>query len=280
MTLNLIKEFCKKTFLCSLFLSFPLTLKALEISPWFYPPWEFHVGAEVKGNFFPNVNRGFNPIDYSSNNILAGAYVLVPFSDNWEVEAELQFERTSKTPFDFQSVALQVRNQILNDVASDWVSFSVGLNARYVPDKWLVDVAIPYHNLANFELNASLGKEFTSNFRWVYRTFVYFAVGQANRGYPWLRGSIDLCRKVHNKSIFTLFSRGYFGLGNQEGVNVDNFKSYARIKHQSVDVGLEYTYLFDIWGSLTLEYAYRVYARSFPERVNFFKVAYDIPFGF
>lgn len=255
-------------------------LHSLQTIPWFYPPYEFHAGGSIEGSFFSNVNNGINPIGYHSTNLLLEAYLLAPVSDVWEIEAEVEFERTSKTSFNFESVALQVRRQLLDDISYDWVSLAVGLNARYVQNIWLKDVAIPYHNLFNFELIGSLGKECAENFRWKYRTYLYLAVGQANKGYPWIRGGVEFARKILNKSILNAFIKGYFGLGNQTIVNVNDFKSYAQIRHKSLDLGLDYTYLFDIWGSLTLEYSYRVYARSFPAYVNILKLTYDLPFGF
>lgn len=255
-------------------------LYCLQTIPWFYEPYEFHAGGSIEGSFFSNVQNGINPIGYHSNNLLLEGYALAPISENWEIEAEVQFERTSKTSFNFLSVALQARTQLLNDIAYDWVSFAVGINARFVPDIWLKDVAIPYHNLFDFEVIGSLGKEFAENFKWKYRTYLYLAVGQANKGYPWFRGGLEFAWKVLCKSILNPFVKGYFGVGNQTLVNVDCFRSYASIRHQSIDIGLAYIYLFDIWGSLTFEYSYRVFARSFPERLNVFKLTYDIPFGF
>lgn len=273
----------KKSLPFSFFLLFLFTkggLLALRTDPWFYQPYEFHLGGSVEGSYFSNVNKGVNPIGYHSTNLLLRGYLIGPVTDVWEIEGEVELERTSKTPFNFQSFALQVRRQLLNDITYDWVSASLGFNCRFVQNIWLHDVAIPYHNLFNFELIGSIGKEFTKNFRWKSRTFLYLTIGQASRGYPWVRGGFESSYKVLDKSILTGFIKGYFGLGPNTIVNVDHFKSYAAIKHQSVDLGLKYSYIFDILGCMTLEYSYRVYAKSFPQFLNCIKLSYDYPFGF
>lgn len=252
----------------------------LERRPWFYSPYELHIGAALEGSWFSTVNHGFNPIDYHSNNIQLQGYLIVPFAPMWEAELELELERTSKRSFGFESLALEVRNQLLNDITGDWFSLDVAGNIRFVPTSRLKDVAVPYHNLVNFEIAAALGREFDSQGDWFARGFLFAALGQANRGFPWIRSTFEVEAKVLKQSIFRGFIYGYFGLGNRVGVNVNQFHSYANIAHRSIDVGASYSYIFDIWGKMTLQYSYRPYARSFPERLQAVKLAYDLPFSF
>lgn len=252
----------------------------LERRPWLYPPYELHAGAAIEGWWFSSVDHGFNPIDYHSNNVLVQGYLIIPFAPMWEAEVEMELERTTKRHFGFESIALEVRKQIYDDVQGDFVSIDVGVNARYVPNSRLEDVAVPYHHLINFEVLGAIGKESAYKYEWFRRGFIFLALGQADRGYPWIRSTIEFEARAFQQSIFRVFAYGYFGLGNVVRVNVNHFDGYAKIEHRSVDVGASYSYIFEIWGKLTLQYSYRPYARSFPERVNAVKLMYDLPFSF
>lgn len=251
----------------------------LEHKPWFYPPYQFHVGTNINPNFFSDVQNGFNPIGYHSNNFDWVLYAIIPFTETFDFQMEVNFKKTSQKSFNFQTVVAQLRKQLLSDVRGDWFSLFWGFNYRYVERDWLFDVASPFHNISNFEVVGAIGKEFTKEFDWYCRTFLWGAVGQANTGYPWGRYDLALDFKAYKNYIFTAGSEGYFGLGPDRFVNVDEFDSWARIKHSSVDVYGEFAYKSDIWGKLSFRYVYRPWARSFPEWFNAFIISYDYPFS-
>ncbi|MCB1076018.1 MAG: hypothetical protein KDK59_10915, partial [Simkania sp.] len=81
----------------------------------------------------------------------------------------------------------------------------------------------------------------------------------------------------HHK--FELYSEGYFGFGKRHEVDIRHLNGYAKIMHQSIDIGASYHYLFEIWGSLGIQYSYRVYARAFPKQASILKVEYILPFS-
>lgn len=256
------------------------SLYALEEQPWFYPPLNFHAKAAFDGAFFTNVNNGYNPYNYDSTIWQGVLGLLAPILPTWDAEIEVELESTSKTNFGFESAAFQVRKQFLNDIVGDLVSLDAAFNVRAVPMQRLRDVAVPYHNLWNFELSSAIGKEFTREDEWLWRTFILAAIGQANRGYPWLRANFDIRAKAFKDYMFSAFLRSYFGLGPHTGVNVNHFDSYASIRHQSIDVGATFSYFFSNKSRLTFAYTHRFYAVSYPEDYNSFRLSYDYPFSF
>jgi hypothetical protein len=262
------------------FLSIAPHLDALEEKPWFYSPFNFHFKALFDVSFFTNVNNGYNPIGYQSTIYETTFGFLAPFSPTVEAEIEAQFEKTSKLYFGFESAALQIRRLLLNDIVEDPVSFDLGFNIRAVPMYRLRDVAVPYHDIWNFELNASLGKEFTKEEDWLWRTFLFAAVGQANRGYPWLKANFDLRAKAFKEYIVAMFVRSYFGLGNKTAVNINDFYGWGMYRHQSIDAGVSFTFLLGPKGELNLSYLHRFFARVYPEDFNYFLISYDLPFSF
>ena len=264
-----------------IFLSlFFLPLNALENRPWFFPPWQLYTGGLVEASVFTTVKDGFNPTQYRSNNVWAKAYLFFAISSKNDIQAEIEFLKTSLYPFGFESFVLQLRHQLLNDISGDFLSFDLGANVRFVPHKRLLDVATPYHNLQNFELEASLGKEFSRGEDWFFRTFLFTGFGQANKGYPWVRVAVNLEGKALKQYTFQGFVKGYFGLGDLVFINVKDFDSYAMFRHKNIDVGVSASILFAIWGKLTFSYVHRVFARSFPDGYNSITLFYDLPFSF
>ena len=275
------KQFIKSLAALAFLIKAALPLDAVLIQePWFYPPYQVHMGTDFGVSRFSDVNHGFNPIGYSSTNIGWNLYALVPFSSTLDGQGEVNFLGTRKKNFNLETFALQVRKQFLDDVEGDFVSLCWGFSYRYVPRVRLTDVATPYHNVSNFELFASLGKEFSRDFEWFLRTFLWAAAGQANTGYPWGRYNFSVKGKAYANYIIGVGSEGYFGAGGEKTINVNQFHSYAKIKHRSVDVYAQFGYYSSIWGAITFKYACRPYARSFPSDNNAFLLTYDYPFSF
>lgn len=252
--------------------------EAFLSEPWLRMPYHMAGSLTYRYQFFDNVQNGVNPYGYHSHENLARANLLVPYAADGDIELEAEFNETAKNSFNFESVGLQLRRQILNDIAGDFVSIMLGGNVRYVTGLRLHDVVTPYHNLFNFELLGALGREVSRDGDWIARFFGFGAVGFANEGSPWIRVLLDARGKFHRSYVLRLFAEGYFGLGSQVIVNVDHFDSYAKIAHQSIDVGGSYTYIFQTQGSLSIQYAYRVFARSYPEHTNLFTFNYLFSF--
>jgi len=257
----------------------PFVLAAFESKPWFPPIAELELKLNYSYEHYPSVSHAFDPPHDSSKDHLIDLNLEVSFLPKWEAQVELDLAKTSKLSLGTRRVGLEVRYLFLDDVAGDPVSFTTDLLLFYVPTRNMKDVSSPYHAQGNFELGMAVGKEIDLEYDWAYRFFGFLGLGQANRGYPWVRSELSFQRNYKNRHHFSLFTEGYFGLGPQKKVIVDHFNGYAKIQHQSVDLGINYTYLFDIWGSFTFQYAYRVYALSFPRKLSSFSIEYKLPFS-
>jgi len=164
-------------------------------------------------------------------------------------------------------------------VQGDPVSLTTGVVIRGVSKHSVRDVTSPYHYYLNFELNSAVGREWNTGFAWRFRTFGGGSVGIANHGYPWLSLFAIAEGQIQERHRLGVTLDSYLGFGPHKEVHINHFHGYASIKHRNIDAGVKYTYVFDIWGQLSFEYARRLYARSFPEKVNFFTVSYMLPFS-
>lgn len=198
---------------------------------------------------------------------------------NWDFQCECDFLHSKKLDWGAERVGLQVRYLYLDGVAGDPISLALGLKLFYVPTRNLRDVSSPYHSQGNIELGASVGKEIEHISNWAWRFYGFLGLGVANRGFPWIQPKLSAEYHFKNSHKVRLFTEGYFGFGYKHRVNIDHFDGYAKVFHQSIDIGINYTYTFAIWGHLGIEYFYRPYALSFPSNLNAVKIEYTFPFS-
>jgi hypothetical protein len=252
----------------------------LEVEPWLDVLGQFHFEAAYAYSRYNKVQGAHPGLKHPSNDqLLAFDLGVVPWP-NWDADIDMEFAQTPRLAWGFRSVGGQVRYQWLDDIIGDPVSLTTGLNLRYASWRALSDVSCPYHSTWNAEFNASVGKEWEQMAYWVTRVFAFGGVGIANHGSPWLRGIAAVQANQKDKHQYTVFAAGYFGFGRRQDIDIRHFHGYGSIHHQSVDLGIGYRYSFGIWGSLSLEYAYRVYAHAFPAHVNWFAISYRLPFSF
>lgn len=266
-------------FVRKLFFLLPLSLGALEIKPWFDNLWEFNFTPSYTYSRYRDIQNGHPQLKSPSNDHLIKFDLSFSPSPYWEISADMEFADTPRQSMGFRSTALQARYLWLNDIVGDPVSLTTGVSARMVGSHSLKDVSCPYHFHANYELNTSIGREWSRGVNWDFRIFGFGAVGMANRGFPWTRALLMIEGQWQEAHRLGLFGEGYFGFGQQGRVNTDRFNGYANIHHRSLDTGVSYTYVFEVWGEISLAYTRRLFAKSFPQNVNFFTIAYRFPFS-
>lgn len=248
--------------------------------PWLGDVYAFEWDAAFTYSRYHKVQDAAVQLRHPSNDKLYALDLSFTASDNIDFQAEMELADTPRQSFGWRSVGLQGRYLWLNDVEGDPCSLITAVNVREVSRVSVRDVSSPYHYYLNFEMNTAAGKEWSSNGRWTLRTYGLGALGQANRGSPWLKGMGIFETNWCDRHRLLCGLEGYFGLGKKKHVDVDHFHGWARVHHQSIDLAIGYSYHMQIWGTLGLRYAYRLFAKNFPERVNFFTVFYNLPFSF
>lgn len=255
------------------------SLEAFQTQPWMGNFLELHFIPSFIYRKYPSVNGAYNPTSYSSNDRFTNLDLEVAL-DAWDVELCVEFADTRRQSLGTQSSGMQVRYQWLDDISGSAFSFVSGLNIRWASKRSLKDVSCPYHAEWNFEIGNAIGKEFDQIEDWLFRTYGFLGVGQANKGRPWVRGVVSCEAHFNKKHRLEFLGEGYFGFGKTRSVNIDHFRGYANIFHQSIDVGAGYYYtISQIWGTASLHYSYRVFAKDFPAHANTFMIAYNFPFS-
>jgi len=249
------------------------------MQPWFGEVYEFHFLESYSYSWFHSVQSSLPPYNqFFQANVFYSGLEFSP-SPVWDVDGDIQFASTSKVPFNFRTGALQVRYLWSDDIVGDPVSFATGASVRVTAASSLKDVSCPSHGNVDFEVNFSLGKEFDAPTTWRFRTWLFGAIGQANRGSPWIRavGSLEMNREDVHK--FALYAEWINGYGSHKTIDVNNFFGYGKIRERALDIGARYGHGLGVWGTLRLDYIRRVVAKVAPEYVNTFMLSWLLPFG-
>lgn len=263
-----------------LFALLPILGSSLEVQPWFGDCLEFHFLGSYAYSYFDKVQKGVPPLDYTFHSHVGYAGLDFSPTPEWSIDTDLQVADTSKEDFNFRSIALQARYLWLDDIIGDRVSLATGANVRFTNTASLRDVSCPYHANFDFELNFAMGKEFDISDSWAWRLWGYGALGQANRGSPWVRGILAIETNYNDQHKFGFLAEGSNGYGRHTTVLINDFDGYAKIRQKSIDLAFRYGYRVGVWGTLRFEYMRRVLAKSCPEQVNSFIFSYLLPFSF
>lgn len=266
--------------LCLWALGVSSCIAAFEEKPWLGDFLDFYLDTSYTFYRFRHVQDAVKQPKHASNNhLVAFDLGFFPF-DGWEAAAELEFAETPRQPYGWRSIAVQVRNRWLNDIMGDPISLTTGFNIRTVSHKSVKDISSPYAAPWDFEANCSIGNEWSHGAHWYMRWYGVGALGQGNQGSPWTRGKLafELNRDNHHQVFF--FGDGYWGFGHRRRVKIKHFHGWGKYDHSSVDLGAGYRYVTDVWGYFWIEYAHRVFARSYPQAQNAIQVGYHLPFSF
>ncbi len=265
--------------LSKLLLLLPLSLLGLERMPWYCNMWEFSFTPSYTYSRYPSVQNGTPHKQSPSNDHLLAFDFAVPPTPELQLSSEIEFADTPRQSMGLRSIAAQVRYLWLDDLLGDPVSLTTGIVLRGVSGHSVRDVSSPYHSYMNYEFNTSVGREWDRGFDWRFRTYGGASIGQANHGSPWMSAFAIMEGQLHHAHRLGVIFDGYGGFGSRRSVPINHFHGYGSIAHRSIDAALKYTYVFEVWGHLSFAYTRRLYARSFPEKVNFFTISYMLPFS-
>ncbi len=254
-------------------------LLALEQSPWlgtyfstlFAPSFTYYTFRRVEGAR-PQLSQRYNV------RLLTLDLGFTPSSRS-DGELEAEFVHSPVQNWGYRSVALQMRYLCLNDLEGDPVSIMMGVNLREVNTQSLRDVSMPYHAQWNVEGTLAVGKEWAHGAFWDTHAWGLAGFGMGNQGYPWVRLLGVWQKNWENRHRLNCFTESYWGFGSKNHVNPNHFHGWGNYAHASVDIGTGYGYHTAFWGTIGIEYAYRLFAHTYPQNVQFLVAYWKLPFS-
>lgn len=254
-------------------------LYSLDESPWLGDVYEFATQTDLSYSHYRYIDQAKEQPSYTYRSYLTKETLSFTASEALAFELEVELARTPYQLYGFRSSALAARYVLLDDVAGDFVSLVVGANMRAVGGRSVRDVNSPYSSYLNTEVMTSIGKEFTKDKEWKTKGYLAGVLGLANHGSAWNRLEMVYEGKISSAQVIQAFMSGYFGYGPKTQVDINHFEGWGKIAHRSLDIGLQYRYCFSFWGDLGLSYAYRVFAKSYPQNQQTVQISYTLPFS-
>lgn len=257
-----------------------ISLCATDLKPWPTPTLLFLPHADYTAQYYRAIGTGCGSRTDSSFNHFLNVGVEVGALDLFSLEVECLLARTHVQTAGVDSLRLTGRYFWLNGIPDDSMSAAVGVTFIPVFHHAYLDPGSFHHNRFETEAHLSFGKEQACDQFWSSRWWNVLAIGIADRGSPWIRTESAWERNYHDCAQWRLFVNTLWGLGRHEfPCCVQNFNSYAGIHHQSIDIGTGYTYYWNTCAYFKVDYAYRLYAKNYPQRANTLTLSFIYPFG-
>ena len=253
-------------------------LYSLQMAPWFGDIYRFYWDSNYYFSHFRRVS-GLQTRYPSVNHLLKNSLEVSIFPQ-WNIDTEFELADTPRQSFGFRSFAFQARYLWADDILGDTLSCTSAVSARVSSGKALRDISSPHHGNIETEIILSIGKEHELNSLLLMRVWANGLVGIANRGDPWLGGNGAIAFNYNDRHKCFFLLSGKHGYGRQEVPDPTNFRGYGRVRYRYLDATLSYSLKTDFWGTFSISYIRRIFARSCPGSVNGFSLNYLLAFSF
>ncbi len=271
-----------KTRLLSLLLFVPFLCTATDLKPWFGTDYEAEIRATV---LYQNYDSFATPdrhtLKRTANDEFVTLSVAYPFH-RYCGEFEATAAHTRKQRPGWDCFRLTGRYQWWSEADGCPLSIVFGLTGIEPFSRALHDISSFHHGHIEGEATIAVGKKYGETYGctadYLFRWWTVVGSGIADKGSPWVRGDAACEVNLDNVQQIRALVNTLWGTGNKR-LRPDHFKGYGPINHKSVDLGLRYGYSMDCWGTLSLQYARRVYAYNFPKNTNLVLFEYYLPFG-
>ncbi len=266
-----------------LFLFFLLFLQrgeATEYQPWLGNYLEFEWRNSLLYQGFSFVSTGSDLKKYSTGDFFFCTSLSNALMPNFSIELEAVGART-KHQRGGQVDHLKAAGRYVwqDDLAGDPFTLTTGLAFSLAFKRSVHDLSSFHHGRGEAEFFLSAGKEWSKGTEWESRVWGMWGVGGAlERGSPWIRFQLAYEKQFLCLHQFQGFMRSLWGLGHHS-LPLHHFHGYGAVQHQSIDLGLRYTYVLEYFGSASLEYSYRIHARNFPAYVHHVLIQILYTFG-
>lgn len=243
-----------------------------EYQPWLGNLFEFEWRDSLFYQNYSAISSGTKTERDSANDLFLNESLAFAFTDfelkgRYGVELELRAANTHRQRANIDQIKLTGRYVLMDDIIDDPFALSLGASFIQAFRHSVHDISSFHHGKAEGELFLSFGNEFPQKSIWGSRWWGIAGIGIADQGSPWVRLDAVYEKRWCELHEIRVFAHSLWGLGG-ERLHRAHFQGYGPVQHESIDVGLRYTYELEFFGSASLEYTYRLYARNFPLHTN------------
>lgn len=257
-------------------LFFPTCIQGIDLKPWYSRDLQVQGTLDYRFQSYHSVDAPKKNHYSSNDHFVEGSLMAIyaPFS----LQLETEFADTKKRNFDWDHISLCGRYLWLDDDIGDPFSLTTGLTLGRAWREAVNDISSFHHGRNELFLHVALGKQNIKGATWLTRWWGIFGIGTADRWTPWIAANVNYEWNQCPPHRLRLYINSLWGCGRHQ-LKVKEFGGYGKIDHRSIDIGVRYSYEFDYYGLVSLDYAHRVYAHNFPDNANIWTFCYIYPFG-
>ncbi len=192
----------------------------------------------------------------------------------------LDLAKTQKKSYGFDSLHAACQYRVLNDLVSDPVTLTLGLESALSTPSRVKDLSSNQHGVLDTKVSAYFGREFIIHKGNYYKPWALLYSGISSSGSPWIGFEAHIGKVfAHATQNVDLFFRSEKGLSSRKLGKISHFHSYSRIGYEYEEIGASYGYKEVGLGSLSLEGSYRLHARYAPNHTWSLSLTLQIPFS-
>lgn len=247
-----------------------------DLTPWLTRHYEIQASATELLQYYQTIQ---SPHKHIRNHTLDSftTFGLELSAYDYSTELETTVAHTHRQKAGCDNVRLTGRYRFMNDILGDVVSATAGVTVTQAFRNSLRDPSSFHHGIIEAEAHLSIGRETSCRSLWISRWWGLIGLGCGDYGSPWLHGHFEWEKNWYNQQHWSLFADTLWGIGGNSFALP--FRGYGSVRHQSLDIGSRYRYIFENGFRISLEYAFRVYALNFPQNTNRLTIELLYPFG-
>lgn len=259
-------------------LFFAVTLFATEEAPWI--DYVLHPVSTFSATYqhFSRISSAEHLKRYHGEDALLEGGLYLALTPEMAFQIETAITRTHKHPWVIDQFKETGQYVFMDDAEGDAFALMAGLSLFQVPTVALHDPSFIHHAHFAFELNGSIGKEWSQGPFWLTRLWSLAGLGMGDQGSPWFRGRIVFEENMCEEHFLTAEISGQVGFGG-ETLHTERFKGYGPIAYRVLDGSIKYAYRLDCGLDLSLEVMQRIYSWNAPRNVTRVTAEIFYPFG-
>lgn len=267
------------TKLAVFFYLFPCFCLATELKPWFENEYEVELRSSVLYQNYSSIAVSHHRFRRHANDAFITLSATYPYR-RYCGEFEATVANTRKQNSRWDNFRVTGRCQLMSELSGSFITLTTGITLSQAFSLALHDISSFHHGHLEGEFHLSFGKMYGQRCcqDYMFRWWSIFGIGTSDIGSPWIREEIACEYNDRDVQQWRFFANTLWGVG-QKNLHDRSFKGYGSINHQSVDVGIRYSYAINCWGTFIIQYARRLYASNFPQNVNLALIELYVPFG-
>lgn len=263
-----------------IFSFFPFMCAATDLKPWFGREYEFEIRTTLLYQNYDSLAIPHHSSEiHTANDVFLTLSVAYPFR-RYCGEFEATAAHTHHQHYRWDNFRVTGRYQWMDETDGCPFSLVTGITITEPYSRALHDISSFHHGHIEVEAHLSFGKKYgyPCSQLYLFRWWNVIGIGKAEEDDPWYREEVACEFAYDTIHQFRGFIHALWGAGGKH-LRPHDFRGYGDIKHRSIDLGVRYSYTLDCWGTLSLQYARRVYARNFPADANLVTFEYYFPFN-